>query len=109
MDLRYQRKYLRTLISDYLNRGKIDWLPFGVVTSRSVKPFKRAGEETDEAEREIFHAQLRDAYAEEESFLIRLAKPMIPDNAFEKVRDRFQIFFNFLPTRGRQDEKGKKP
>jgi hypothetical protein len=88
------REYLSRLVSDYLNREKIEWLPFKVVTSRSIKPHKPADEEIDEAEREIFHTHLRDAYAEEKSFLIRLAKPVIPDNAFDKVRDRFQIFFN---------------
>ncbi|MBL7205437.1 MAG: exodeoxyribonuclease V subunit gamma [Desulfobacteraceae bacterium] len=88
------REYMGRLVSDYLNQEKIEWLPFEVVTSRSIKPHKLADEEIDEAKREIFHAQLRDAYAEEKSFLIRLAKPIIPDDAFDKVRDRFQIFFS---------------
>ena len=88
------RKYLGRLISAYLNQEKIEWLPFDVVTSLSIKPHKLADEEIDEAKREIFHTHLRDAYAEEKSFLIRLAKPIIPDDAFDKVRDRFQIFFN---------------
>ncbi|MCJ7687134.1 MAG: exodeoxyribonuclease V subunit gamma, partial [Desulfobacteraceae bacterium] len=99
------REYMGRLVSDYLNREKIAWLPFEVVTSRSIKPHKLADEEIDEAKREIFHAHLRDAYAEEESFLIRLARPVIPDDAFDKVRDRFQIFFNFLLTQRRQDAK----
>ena len=99
------REYMGRLIADYLNQEKIEWLPFEVVTSRSIKPHKLADEEIDEAKREIFHAHLRDAYAEEESFLIRLAKPIIPDDAFDRVRDRFQIFFNFLLTQRRQDAK----
>jgi len=101
------REYMGRLVSDYLNQKKIEWLPFEVVTSRSIKPHKLADEEIDETKREIFHAQLRDAYAEEKSFLIRLAKPIIPDDAFDKVRDRFQIFFNFLLTQRRQDAKGR--
>jgi len=88
------REYLGRLISGYLNQEKIEWLPFEVVTSRSIKPHKLADEEIDEAKREIFHTHLRDAYAEEESFLIRLARPVIPDDAFDKVRDRFQVFFS---------------
>ena len=87
------REYVGRLVSDYLNQEKIEWLPFEVATSRSIKPHKLAEEEIDEDKREIFHVQLRDAYAEEESFLIRLAKPIIPDDAFDKVRDRFRIFF----------------
>ncbi|MBW1829922.1 MAG: hypothetical protein JRI74_10940, partial [Deltaproteobacteria bacterium] len=87
------REYLGRLVSDYLNREKIEWLPFEVVTSRSIKPHKLADDEIDEAKREIFYTHLRDAYAEEESFLIGLAQPIIPDDAFDKVRDRFQIFF----------------
>ena len=99
------REYMGTLLSDYLNQEKIEWLPFEVVTSRSIKPHKLADEEIDEAKREIFHTHLRDAYAEEKSFLIRLSKPIIPDDAFDKVRDRFQIFFNFLLTQRRQGKK----
>lgn len=99
------REYVGRLVSDYLNQEKIEWLPFEWVTSRSIKPHKLADEEIDEAKREIFHTHLRDAYAEEKSFLIRLAKPIIPEDAFDKVRDRFQIFFNFLLTQRRQDAK----
>ena len=101
------REYMGRLVSDYLKQEKIEWLPFEVVTSRSIKPHRLADEDIDEAKREIFHAQLRDAYAEEESFLIRLARPIFPDDAFDKVRDRFQIFFNFLLTQRRQDAKGR--
>ena len=99
------REYLMRLVSDYLNQEKIEWLPFEVVTSRSIKPHKPADDEIDEAKREIFHTHLRDAFADEESFLIRLANPIIPDDAFDKVRERFQIFFNFLLTQSRQDAK----
>ena len=87
-------KYLEGLISAYLNRKNIEWLPFKVVTSLSVKPHNMADEEVDEAKKEIFHTHLLDKYAEEESLLIRLARPIIPDDTFDKVRDRFQIFFN---------------
>ena len=88
------REYLERLISAYLNRKNIEWLPFEKVTSLSIKPHNMADEEIDEAKKEIFHAQLLDEYAEEKSLLIRLAKPIIPDDAFDKTRDRFQIFFN---------------
>jgi len=78
-----------------------------VVTSRSIKPHKLADEDIDEAKREIFHAQLRDAYAEEESFLIRLARPIFPMMHLIRLEIGFSIFFNFLLTQRRQDAKGR--
>ena len=88
------REYLEGLISVYLNRKNIEWLPFKVVTSLSIKPHSMADEEVGEAEKEIFHTHLLDKYGDEESSLIRLARPVIPDDAFDKVRDRFEIFFS---------------
>jgi len=66
------------------------------VTSQSIKPYKLTDGEIDEGKKTIFHSQLRDAYAEEESFLIKLANPYIPYDAFDKVRDRFQPFFKVI-------------
>ncbi|MBW1869549.1 MAG: hypothetical protein JRI73_09740 [Deltaproteobacteria bacterium] len=53
------REYLERLISAYLNRKNIEWLPFEKVTSLSIKPHNMADEEIDEAKREIFHRKNR--------------------------------------------------
>ena len=86
-------EYMSRLVSDYLNPEEIEWLPFSIVTSRPIKPHRLSNEEMGHTEKEAFCAQLRDAYAEEKSILIRLAKPVVPDDALDKVRDRFQILF----------------
>jgi len=88
--------YLHRLVSDYLNRERPEWLPFKAVTSRTVKPHRVSDDELDgDSLREAFYAQLREDYADEPSFLVRLAEPCIPEDAFDKVRDRFGIFFQY--------------
>jgi exodeoxyribonuclease V gamma subunit len=87
--------YLTRLVSDYLNRERPEWLPFKPVTSQSVKPHLLSEDEMEEGDREVFYAQLREAYPEEPSFLVRLADPHIPEDAFERVRERFRIFFQY--------------
>ncbi len=95
------KEYLAKLVSDYLNQERLEWLPFDVVTSRSIKPHQLKGDDMDEGMEEIFYAQLREAYADETSFLVRLADPDIPVNAFNKVRERFGIFFATQGSEGR--------
>jgi hypothetical protein len=41
-----------------------------------------------------FAAELEDAFAEEEDYLIRIAKPTIPADAFDRVRRRFKMYFD---------------
>ncbi len=38
--------------------------------------------------------EIEDAFAEEEDYLIRIAKPTIPVDAFDRVRRRFKIYFD---------------
>ncbi|OEU83013.1 MAG: hypothetical protein BA865_14435 [Desulfobacterales bacterium S5133MH4] len=90
------RKYLETLVSDCLNQKKPEWLPFNTVTSRQIKPHTLTDDEIDEAKKEDFQVELKDAYAQEESYLIKLARPEVPVNAFDRVRERFRIFFNTI-------------
>jgi exodeoxyribonuclease V gamma subunit len=90
------QRYLAGLVSDYLNQRKVEWLPFEIVTSRSIKPHRLTDDQIDERKKEIFQAQLQEAYAEEESSLIRLANPSIPRDAFDRVRERFRIFFEVV-------------
>jgi hypothetical protein len=40
-----------------------------------------------------FAADIQDAFSEQEDYLIRLANPEIPADAFDRVRRRFKIFF----------------
>lgn len=90
------RGYLERLVSDYLDQERLEWLPFEVVTSQPVKPHRLRDDEIDEGKKASFQAQLQEAYTEEESFLIRLANPSIPDNAFDRVRERFEPFFKTI-------------
>ena len=41
-----------------------------------------------------FAAEIEDAFTEEEDYLIRIAKPTIPVDAFDRVRRRFKIYFD---------------
>lgn len=87
--------YLNRLIGDYLNQERTEWLPFAAVTSQSVRPHRMTDEPVvDDAIRETYYAQLREAYLDETSPLVRLAQPVIPEDAFERVRERFGIFFD---------------
>jgi hypothetical protein len=87
--------YLTRLVSDYLNRQRPAWLPFKAVTSLSVKPHRVSDDAIKKGDRETFYSQLRETYSEERSFLVRLADPHVPENAFDRVRDRFRIFFQY--------------
>jgi len=85
--------YVTRLVSDYLARKRPEWLPFKAATSQSVKPHSMSDDEIGEGSREGFYAELREAYADETSLLVRLADPHIPESAFDRVRERFRIFF----------------
>ena len=85
--------YVARLVSDYLARKRPEWLPFKAATSQSVKPHSMSDDEIGEGSREGFFAELREAYADETSLLVRLADPHIPEDAFDRVRERFKIFF----------------
>ncbi len=51
-------------------------------------------DEVDDIIREQFAAEIEDAFTEEEDYLIRIAKPTIPVDAFDRVRRRFKIYFD---------------
>jgi len=85
--------YVVRLASDYLGRKRPEWLPFGAATSQSVRPHLMPDDEIWEGSREGFYIELREAYSEETSFLVRLADPHIPEDAFDRARERFRIFF----------------
>ena len=72
------------------------WLPFEIVTSRkrSIRPHKMQEDEVNDDVRRQFAAEIEDAFTEEEDYLIRIAKPTIPVDAFERVRRRFKIYFD---------------
>jgi hypothetical protein len=85
--------YLEQLPADYLGRKELQWLPFKLATSRDVKPHKIADDKITEDDKANFQIQLADALLEDDAALIKLVKPEIPSNAFDKARQRFQIFF----------------
>jgi len=86
--------YLIELVSNVLNQSITAWLPFETVTARSIQPHKMPEEEVNDAMRVQFAAEMEDAFAEEEDYLIRIAKPTIPVDAFDRVRRRFKIYFD---------------
>ena len=88
-------EFMHRLVSDYLNRNSVEWLPFKEVTHCFKRLPGRKGGRIYEREGTGFHALLCDRYQEEESVLVRLARPVIPQDAFEKARDRFRVFFDF--------------
>lgn len=88
------RIYLTDLVSDYLNQSMSAWLPFETVTKLSVRPHKIADDKIDDLVRKHFAVELEDAYSTVEDYLIRITKPTIPFDAFDRVRGRFKIFFN---------------
>jgi hypothetical protein len=88
--------YLVELVSNVLNQSTRAWLPFEVVTNRkrSIRPHKMPEDEVNDVIRRQFAAEINDAFAEEEDYLIRIAKPTIPEDAFDRVRSRFKIYFD---------------
>ena len=88
--------YLEQLLTDYFSRKELQWLPFKAATSGNVKPHKIAENKITEDIKANFQIQLADALLEDDAALIKLVKPEIPSNAFDKARQRFQIFFTLL-------------
>ena len=86
--------YLVELVSNVLNRSRAAWLPFETVTTRSIRPQKMPEDEVNDIIRMQFAAEIEDAFAEEEDYLIRIAKPTIPGDAFDRVRGRFKIYYD---------------
>ncbi|CAB5105373.1 hypothetical protein D3OALGA1CA_1697 [Olavius algarvensis associated proteobacterium Delta 3] len=88
--------YLMELVSDALNPSTAAWLPFEIVTSRkrSIQPHNMQDGDVSDDIRMLFAAELEDAFAEEEDYLIRMAQPAIPVDAFDRVRNRFKIYFD---------------
>jgi exonuclease V gamma subunit len=95
---RFDRKtaqaYLIEIVSNVLNQSMAAWLPFDTVTTRSIQPHKLSQDVVNDVMRMEFAAEIEDAFAEEEDYLIRIAKPTIPNDAFDRVRRRFKIYFD---------------
>jgi len=88
------RMYLNDLVSDYLNQSLAAWLPFEIISKLQVRPHKGPDDAVDDLIREQFFIELEGAYSEVDDYLIRIAKPAIPLDAFDRVRRRFKIFFD---------------
>jgi hypothetical protein len=88
--------YLEQLLADYLSRKELQWLPFKATTSGDVKPHKIADDKITEDNKTDFKIQLAEALSKDDADLIKLVKPKIPSNPFDKARQRFQIFFNHI-------------
>jgi hypothetical protein len=95
---RFDRKtaeaYLIEIVSNVLKQSMAAWLPFDTVTTRSIRPHKPSQDEVSDLMRMQFAAEIEDAFAEEKDYLIRIAKPTIPNDAFDRVRGRFKIYFD---------------
>ena len=86
--------YLEQLLADYLSRKELQWLPFKAATSGNVRPHKIADDKITEDIKAGFQIQLAEALSGDDAALIKLVKPKIPSDDFDKARQRFQIFFN---------------
>ena len=88
--------YLVELVANVLNQSMTAWLPFEIVTDRklSIQPHKMEEDEVSDDIRKQYVVELEDAFTEEKDYLIRLAKPTIPADAFDIVRRRFKIYFD---------------
>ncbi len=93
------QSYLMELVSHVLNPSVASWLPFEAVTTRSIRPHKLAENEVSDLLRIQFAAEMADAFTEEDDYLIQIAKPTIPNDAFDRVRRRFKIFFDWAEPR----------
>ena len=87
---------MNELTANLLNPSIAAWLPFEVVTnrSRSIRPHGIPEEDVNDDLRLRFADELKETYDEEEDYLIRIARPPIPADAFDKVRRRFRPFFD---------------
>ena len=92
--------YLVELVSHVLNQSTASWLPFEIVTSRkrSIRPHEMPDDEVNDVIRLQFAAEIEEAFSEEEDYLIRIAKPTIPVDAFDRVRRRFKIYFDRMDS-----------
>jgi hypothetical protein len=90
--------YLTELVAAILNQSMAAWLPFDIVTSRkrSIQPHKIPLDEVRSDMRAQFAAEIEDAFGEEADYLIRLAKPIIPGDAFDRVRKYLKIYFDLI-------------
>jgi hypothetical protein len=86
--------YLVELVSNALDQSMAAWLPFETVTTRSIRPHQLSEDEVSDLMRMQFAAEIEDAFAEEKDYLIRIAKPIIPADAFDRVRRRFKTYFD---------------
>ncbi len=88
--------YLGQLLGHVLDPQIAAWLPFEVVTStkRSIRPHLMPAEDINGIIRTQFADELKEAYSEEGDYLVRIADPPIPADAFDRARRRFKIFFD---------------
>ena len=96
IDKKLALEYLADLLSDYLSQKELQWLPFKEATSGNIKPHEIAENKITEDIKTNFQIQLAEALSKDDADLIKLAKPEIPSNAFDKARQRFKIFFNYI-------------
>ncbi|MBC8199113.1 MAG: exodeoxyribonuclease V subunit gamma [Desulfobacterales bacterium] len=96
IDKKLALDYLADLLSDYLSQKELQWMPFKDATSGDVKPHEIAENKITEDIKTYFQIQLAEALSKDDADLIKLAKPEIPSNAFDKARQRFKIFFNHI-------------
>ena len=95
-------KYLERLVSDYLNQNRLEWMPFEIVKDSVIKARKLTGgrddnyDKIDETYKDNFQIQLKEAYLQENAYLVKAVRPEIPENAFDKAWQRFQIFYQHL-------------
>ena len=80
----------------------IELMPFEIVKDSVIKARKLTGgrddnyDKIDETYKDNFQIQLKEAYLQENAYLVKAVRPEIPENAFDKAWQRFQIFYQHL-------------
>jgi len=85
--------YLQELVSDYLTASRHGWLPFEAAASLPDAPHRTTDSGGDAVERDRFAAGLEEALSEEDDPLVWIARPEVPEDAYERARRRFGPFF----------------
>ncbi len=89
------KKYLKSLLSDFLNEKENFWMPFEEIKKLSIKPYTQNKEDNDE-KKEAYFLEVLSAFHESEDIATVLAKPCVSEKVFDNVYDRFKIFHLFL-------------
>jgi len=94
-------RYLTIILFDYLDQTLPKWLPFEKVSEIKVSgkltlPYTKLKDRVDATYKKKYAVNLHKALQETDDEMLRLIKPEIYPDAYDKVRERFEIFFQTI-------------